>query len=100
MLAALAQRFALVAVVSGRPVSFLAQRLAAAGPAVRLFGAYGLEWIEDGVVRRAPVAEPWRSRGGPTWRRRPGSAFADDAVGIEDKERLDHRALASGPRGR
>jgi trehalose 6-phosphate phosphatase len=84
VLAALARRFAVVAVVSGRPVSFLAQRLAAAGPDVRLFGAYGLEWIEDGQVRRAPEAESWRD----AVARVVGAAraeFAADAVGIEDK---------------
>ncbi len=85
VLGALAQRFALVAVVSGRPVSFLAQRLAAAGPAVRLFGAYGLEWIEDGTVHRAPVAESWRGRVADVVAA-ARSAFAGDAVGIEDKE--------------
>ena len=85
MLGALAQRFALVAVVSGRPVSFLAQRLAAAGPAVRLFGAYGLEWIEDGIVHRAPAVEPWRGRSRDVVAA-ARAAFAGEAVGIEDKE--------------
>ena len=84
VLATLARRFALVAVVSGRPASFLAQRLAAAGPAVRLFGAYGLEWIEDGTLHHAPEAEPWRD---PVARvvAAARSEFAGDAVGIEDK---------------
>ena len=73
-----------MAVVSGRPASFLAQRLVAAGPAVRLFGAYGLEWIEDGKVQCAPEAEPWR---GPIARvvEVARSEFAGEAVGIEDK---------------
>jgi trehalose 6-phosphate phosphatase len=85
VLGALARRFGLVAVVSGRPASFLAQRLAAAGPGVRLFGAYGLEWIEDGVLRRAPEVEPWR---GPVAQvvEAARAAFAGEAVGIEDKE--------------
>ncbi|HEY5024741.1 MAG TPA: trehalose-phosphatase [Acidimicrobiales bacterium] len=85
VLAALAQRFALVAVVSGRPVSFLLHRLAAAGPRVRLFGAYGLEWIEDGTVHRAPAVEPWRD---PVAQVVEAArvAFAAEAVGIEDKE--------------
>jgi trehalose 6-phosphate phosphatase len=84
VLAALSQRFALVAVVSGRPVSFLAQRLAAAGPRVQLIGAYGLEWMEDGTVRSAPEAEPWRpevARVAEAAR----SEFGGEAVGIEDK---------------
>jgi trehalose 6-phosphate phosphatase len=85
VLGALARRFGVVAVVSGRPVSFLAQRLAAAGPGVRLFGAYGLEWIEDGAVRRAPEVEPWRQPVAEVVEA-ARSAFAGEAVGIEDKE--------------
>jgi trehalose 6-phosphate phosphatase len=70
----LARRFAVVAVVSGRPVSFLDERLAPGGraavsdpsepgaaAAVRLVGLYGLEWSgSDGVVITEPDAEPWR----------------------------------------
>ncbi|HXQ43059.1 MAG TPA: trehalose-phosphatase [Acidimicrobiales bacterium] len=59
ILARLAEHFAVVAVVSGRPVSFLARRLPGAGPSVRLFGVYGLEWMEEGEVHVAPEAEPW-----------------------------------------
>lgn len=59
VLARLAEHFGVVAVVSGRPVAFLARRLSGAGPSVRLFGVYGLEWMEDGHVRVAPEAEPW-----------------------------------------
>jgi trehalose 6-phosphate phosphatase len=84
VLLALAQHFGVVAVVSGRPVSFLAQRLAAAGPRVRLFGAYGLEWIEDGTVRRAPAVERWRDRVAQVVAA-ARSGFGE-GVGIEDKE--------------
>jgi trehalose 6-phosphate phosphatase len=59
VLAHLAEHFAVVAVVSGRPVAFLARHLSGAGPAVRLFGVYGLEWMERGEVRVVPEAEPW-----------------------------------------
>ena len=55
----LAENFAAVAVVSGRPVTFLARQLPGIGPAVRLFGVYGLEWMDDGEVRVAPEAAPW-----------------------------------------
>ena len=56
----LARPLPVVAVVSGRPVSFLAAAPGGGGPAVRLFGVYGLEWIEDGETRRsAPEVEPW-----------------------------------------
>jgi len=84
VLAALARRYAVVAVVSGRPAAFLAQRLAAAGPTVRLFGLYGLEWVEDGVVQRAREVEPWR---GPAAEvvEAARAEFAEGAVGIEDK---------------
>jgi len=58
-LARLARRFAAVAVVSGRPVTFLAEALAAAGPDVQLFGVYGLEWRSGHQVVVAPEAEPW-----------------------------------------
>ena len=84
VLAALTRHFAVVAVVSGRPVSFLAQRLAAAGPGLRLFGAYGLEWREGGEVRRAPEAEPWLIEVARVVEA-ARATFAGDGVGIEDK---------------
>jgi trehalose 6-phosphate phosphatase len=59
VLAALAPRGHHVAVVSGRPVSFLREQLAA--PGVALFGLYGLEAVApDGVVRTGADAERWR----------------------------------------
>jgi len=57
VLGALARRFALVAVVSGRPVSFL-EELMPAG--VRLSGRYGLEESVDGERREVPGASEWR----------------------------------------
>ncbi|MHB8682252.1 MAG: trehalose-phosphatase [Acidimicrobiales bacterium] len=60
LLRALAERFAVVAVVSGRPVDFLEEHLATAGPQVRLFGGYGVEWAEGGVRHVAAEVEPWR----------------------------------------
>jgi trehalose 6-phosphate phosphatase len=77
LLSRLAGKFGVVAVVSGRPVSFLIDQLDAAGHrrpvdaahrpgeaprAVRLVGLYGLEWSDEaGVITRAPGAEHWRS---------------------------------------
>jgi trehalose 6-phosphate phosphatase len=58
-LARLARHFAAVAVVSGRPVTFLAEALPAAGPDVQMFGVYGLEWRSGHQVVVAPEAEPW-----------------------------------------
>ncbi len=84
VLGALARRFAVVGVVSGRPADFLAERLHGAGPAVRLYGVYGLEWIEDGALRRHPAAEPWR-RAATEVADAARAAFAGEAVGIEDK---------------
>jgi trehalose 6-phosphate phosphatase len=59
-LAGLSAGFGLMAVVSGRPVSFLAEHLAGAGQ-LQLVGLYGLERLgERGEVIAAPGAEPWR----------------------------------------
>ncbi len=52
LLGRLAGRFAAVALVSGRPASFLATH--AAAPGVRYFGHYGLEEIHDGEVTVDP----------------------------------------------
>jgi trehalose 6-phosphate phosphatase len=59
VLARLTRHFAAVAVVSGRPVTFLAEALRAAGPDVQMFGVYGLEWRSGHQVVVAPEAEPW-----------------------------------------
>jgi trehalose 6-phosphate phosphatase len=54
---ALTARFAVVAVVSGRPASFLLARL---GPGLRLSGLYGLEEVaDDGAVVAAAEAADW-----------------------------------------
>ncbi|HUH06317.1 MAG TPA: trehalose-phosphatase [Egibacteraceae bacterium] len=58
-LAALAPRLGALAIVSGRPARFLAER--AAIPGARLLGLYGLEeWI-DGSARPRPEAAHWQS---------------------------------------
>ena len=58
VLAALSRRFHRVAVVSGRPVSFLAERLPV--PGLVLSGLYGLESWRDGEVIAHPEATAWR----------------------------------------
>lgn len=54
LLSRLARRFAVVAVVSGRPVLDLALRLRA--PGVRLVGVHGMEELDAGAVRVLPEA--------------------------------------------
>jgi trehalose 6-phosphate phosphatase len=53
----LAGRLGLLAIVSGRPVDFLADRFHL--PGVPLLGSYGIEQITDGVRHLDPAAEPW-----------------------------------------
>ena len=61
LLSDLADRFKLVAVVSGRPASFLQERLSDA-KGVRLFGLYGLEEAgAGGEIIVTEAAERWRS---------------------------------------
>ena len=57
VLRALTGRFAVVAVVSGRPAGFLLDRL---GPGLRLSGLYGLEEVDaDGHLTVAAAAAGW-----------------------------------------
>ena len=58
-LRALSELFGTVGVVSGRPVDFLADRLAGAGSSLRLVGLYGIETIEAGRRRVVPEAQQW-----------------------------------------
>ncbi|HEY2214132.1 MAG TPA: trehalose-phosphatase [Acidimicrobiales bacterium] len=61
LLVGLAERFGLVAVISGRPVAFLNEVLRQPR-GVRLVGLYGLEWIgSDGERAVLPEAEPWEA---------------------------------------
>ena len=53
----LAGRLGLVAIISGRPVTFLAERVALSG--VPLLGSYGMEQSRDGVRQIDPEAEKW-----------------------------------------
>jgi trehalose 6-phosphate phosphatase len=56
-LQALAQRYALVGVLSGRPVEFLAPLLP---PEIAVSGLYGLEVVRDGTRVDHPFAGAWR----------------------------------------
>ena len=53
----LAHRYAVVAVLSGRPVTFLQQWLP---PSLLLSGLYGLEVVRDGVRNDHPSGGMWR----------------------------------------
>ena len=57
-LSALADRYARVGVISGRPVRFLLDNVGA--PGVDLWGEYGLERVVDGDIRAAEGAAAWR----------------------------------------
>ncbi|WP_159498374.1 trehalose-phosphatase [Microbacterium sp. 18062] len=57
LLAALATRLSVVALLSGRPAAFLAER--AAVPGVELYGSYGLEQHTDGRIDVVPDARQW-----------------------------------------
>jgi trehalose 6-phosphate phosphatase len=58
VLAALSESYGVVAIVSGRPLSFLAEHV---GPGPILIGLYGLESQRGGEVVAHPDALPWRS---------------------------------------
>jgi trehalose 6-phosphate phosphatase len=60
VLARLAKRLGLVAVMSGRPVDFLEDRVRVAG--VKLLGSYGIEQIRDGLRQMDPDAKVWLSK--------------------------------------
>jgi trehalose 6-phosphate phosphatase len=61
VLRSLADRWGVVAVVSGRPASYLLEQLGGAGR-TRLLGLYGLEAATaDGGVATRPEGEQWRS---------------------------------------
>src|ERR1700722_8435905 len=53
----LAGRLGLVGIISGRPVTFLAERVGV--PGVPLLGSYGMERSRDGVRQIDPEAEEW-----------------------------------------
>jgi trehalose 6-phosphate phosphatase len=57
ILSRLARRLGLLAVVSGRPAAFLADRVRV--PGVPLLGSYGMEQVRDGVRQIDPEASRW-----------------------------------------
>jgi trehalose 6-phosphate phosphatase len=61
VLHALAERYASVAIVSGRPVRFLAEHLGLIGSRVGAYGLYGLEHLDGDEARSHPEAARWRA---------------------------------------
>jgi trehalose 6-phosphate phosphatase len=70
ILTRLAARYAVTAVISGRPVAYLLERVGPI-PGLLLIGLYGLEQARDGVVEELPEAGAWR-------------AVVDDVAGAAD----------------
>lgn len=79
VLEAVADRLALVAIVSGRPAAFLGDRVQARG--VRLFGLYGTQEWRDGALQVSAQAQQWqlgcwtRRATGSRWRWRVTPAW-------------------------
>ena len=59
ILEGLASKLSVVALLSGRPASFLATR--ATIPGVELYGSYGLEYVGDNGIEVVPDAQQWTS---------------------------------------
>jgi trehalose 6-phosphate phosphatase len=56
-LAQLAASLGMVAVISGRPASFLVEKVRV--PGIRLLGSYGMEQVTDGNGQLSPAAAAW-----------------------------------------
>ena len=83
---ALAATYGRVAVVSGRPVSFLRDRLeldARARTSIVVSGLYGIEWLEDGVERVHETALAYRDVVAEAADR--ADVAAPEGVGVERK---------------
>jgi trehalose 6-phosphate phosphatase len=83
VLTALAEHYAVVAVVSGRPLSFLSAHLP---PAIERHGLYGLEAVLDGAPVAHPEAEAWR----PV----VDAVAADAAAGAPPGVDIEHKGLS------
>lgn len=83
VLAGLAGRLGLVAIVSGRPAAFLLDRVPV--PGVRLLGLYGLEEALDGEVHPRPEAAEWQPAVRDAVRRLRVALDGLEGVRLEDK---------------
>lgn len=79
----LRQRYAVVAVVSGRPVAFLVRHLP---PGLTLCGLYGLEQRRGGVLSEHPQAAGWRST--------IDAVAADAARSLPTDVEVEHKGLS------
>ena len=95
LLEGLARRYRVVAVVSGRPVGFLAARLPAS---ILLAGLYGLEVQHHGELQTDPEAERWRTVVSAAATRI--RAAAPSGVLVEPKGPLGHLPLPCQPGAR
>jgi len=85
ILTALASRFAVVALISGRPARYLAEH--AAAPGVRYMGLYGLQEIRDGQVWVDPRLEAARPAVvAAEMDLRNATAVRDSGAHLEDKQ--------------
>jgi trehalose 6-phosphate phosphatase len=98
----LAARLGLLAIMSGRPVEFLADRVPVAG--VPLLGSYGMEQIRDGVRRIHPDVKKWLGPVREASRALGDSLAAWPGIRVEEKsvsvavhwrQAPDHAAAAS-----
>jgi trehalose 6-phosphate phosphatase len=83
VLGGLAERLALVAVISGRPVSFIAGQLT--HPRLRLVGLYGLEEWTGGEVRTDEEAAGWHDAVTAARDRLRQALEGEAGVEVEDK---------------
>jgi trehalose 6-phosphate phosphatase len=83
LLADLAARLRVVAVVSGRPAAFLASQVSV--PAVRLLGLYGLEQWRDGTATTHHEASAWADAVATARDRLAGWVADLPGVAVEDK---------------
>lgn len=79
----LAETFAVLAVVSGRPADFLIERVQVRG--ALLLGLYGLQEAMDGEVRARPEAAEWQPAVDQARRRLQEAFRGREGVYVEDK---------------
>lgn len=83
ILALLAERYGVVGVISGRPVSYLLDRLGPAASALHLRGVYGLERADLGEVSEQEGVGAWRDLLGQVADQ--ADRDAPEGVGVERK---------------